>query len=523
MTALTRRDVLRRGASGAALLAGGGLLAGCGGHDGAPARDASAIIPGEPRRGGTLRVAVATTPADALDPRRTNDILGATRLGNCCDTLLMRNARGQLVSALAEEVTPNAGGTRWTVRLRDGVTFQDGRPLRASDVLWTVRAIREAAQVGAQFQVVDVQRSRVRDARTVELVLSRPVGDLDETLADSYLFILPEGTGPIRRARDLIGTGPYRLVEAQPGRRSVLEAWPDHWGGRPFAERIELIGVPDPRGRATALRSGQVDLALDIGPSEAARRRGDAGVQIAPSRTKATLGWLLNLGRAPFDDPRVREAVKLAVDRQALVDTVLAGFGEPGNDVWGASFDGFNTELEPRRHDPQRARALLREAGAEGLRTSLKTSDYTSGLVEATTLLREQLKAVGVDLAVDSVAPDRYFAQIPDLLRSPGWAFSFAQKWSLFAELVYPEGAPYSMGFDDRRWQRRFEQARGMVDRDRRHAAFAELQGELHRDGGDVCWGLAPTISAASGRVRGLRDFEGLNAASPRLARVGLA
>jgi peptide/nickel transport system substrate-binding protein len=524
VSAVTRRRLLRQGASGAALVAGGGLLAACGGDDRvAPGRAASAIRSGDPRPGGTLRVAVATTPADALDPRRTNDILGVTRLRNCCDTLLLRDARGRLAPALAEEVEPNADGTRWSIRLRDGVTFQDGRPLRAHDVLWTVREIRRAPQLGAQFRAVDAQRSRVRDRRTVELVLSRPVGDLDDTLADAYLFVLPEGTGAIRRARDLVGTGPYRLVEAEPGRRSLLEANPEHWGGRPVADRLELIGVPEPGGRATALRAGQVDVALDIGPREAARRRGDAGVQLRLSRTKATLGWLLNLRRPPFDDPRVREAFKLAIDRRTLVETVLAGFGEPGNDVWGASFDGFNADLEPRPHDPKRARALLREAGVQRLRTTLKASDYSAGLLEATTLFREQLKTIGVDLRVDAVAPDRYLAQVPDLLRAPGWAFTFNQKWSLFAEVVYLEGAPFNMGFDDAAWQRRFLQARAIVDRDRRHAAFAELQEQLYRDGGDLCWGLAPTITAAGDAVRGLDRFEGSEALAPRLAKVGLA
>ncbi len=339
--------------------------------------------------------------------------------------------------------------------LRDGVTFHDGSPLTADDVVYTITWHLDpdnASQLAAFFASVDSVEAT--GEREVTIRLKQPDAQFLQSLAHMSGFIMkkdqlaanPEtfGTPDVLP----VGTGPYRLVEFVPDERIVLERYEDYWGEKGVVRRIVIRPIPDPQTRLLAMQNGDIDGTFDVPISEVDQweRLENARVVTAPS-----LGvYLLTLDQKtpPFDDIHVRRAIAYSIDREGLVQAVLKGKGEPAVAInppgmWAGLMSedevrSFYDTLDPYAFDLEKARQELAQSSVpNGFQATLRVPNNDPLWVAVALNLAENLKQIGVTLDVRQVDPgewlDVYFAH-EDL---------GIQAMSYFPDFADPVNYPY--------------------------------------------------------------------------------
>lgn len=330
---------------------------------------------------------------------------------------------------LAEGATPSADMRSWTVTLRPGVTWHDGRPLTAEDVAFTFDYFRDVAPPGRWTHHVSdepsYERAEVLDELTVRLDFAQPAPTFP-ILPGADLPILPKHvwetvTEPRTYAEALpIGSGPYRVVENVPDQRYRFEANPDYFLGAPLVDVLEMPIVTDENAAFQALATGQVDYVdSDVPPAVAERFEGSDDVVVARGTSFESTELRFNARAAPLDDPRLRKAIALGIDYDVLVEQVLQGDGRPGRDSWihpespWALPDGGDHEF-----DPARAERMLDEAGyprgPDGLRVGpdgapleieVLVSSFDPEALRGLQLAAQQVQAIGVVLTPEALDP----------------------------------------------------------------------------------------------------------------------
>lgn len=449
---------------------------------------------------GPLRVVVAGSPtASSLDPHASfANESDAVRAALVYDPLTRPDGEGGTAPALAESWEPDAELQTWTITLREGVTFSDGSPVRAADALYSLRRI---GQMGAEnfgrLAEIDGEASSAPDDRTLKIVLRAPNAGLPQAL-EAVSMVVPEGSDDF--TSPVPGSGPFIVTDTD-AQTTTLTRNDDWWGPTPPSETIELRAVPDLQARAAAVTSGEADFAGNVSPAaaRAAEESGDAQVVRRPGVTLYPLAMRLDV--EPFDDPKVREAIRLAVDRQALVDTVFLGFGTVGDDVLSPE---AGPVTEQRTRDVERARELLAEAGyPDGLDVKLQSTTMYPGMDTTATLAAEQLAEAGIRVEVSLEPADTYFTEVYG--SSPfyvsyygGIPFTDLARVALVSQSPANETA---WKFPE--WDTAFNEALATEDDEARAELFGELQRQVQTEGGYVVWGFGDGVDLAAQGVTG--------------------
>ncbi|WP_433323791.1 ABC transporter substrate-binding protein [Spirillospora sp. CA-294931] len=466
-------------------------LSGCGDDGGAAASSG----------GDTLRYVAVGAPATAInDPHggigNQSDLI---RFALLYDVLTKPGPNGTTENRLAASFAPDAELTTWTIKLRSGVTFTDGRPVRAGDVLFSLRRIQQkAAENFGRMQMFDLGKSKAVDDRTVELVTTEPYAEVPKAL-ESVTFVVPEGTAKFDKAP--VGSGPYRMTGGTP-QHAILERNDKWWGPRPGTRRIELRAVIDPQARAQAVVSGQADVAGSVSPSSARQAEASPKLKVVHRPAMLRYPFVMRLDREPFDDPRVREAVKLAADRKELLDKVFLGYGKVGNDLLTPT----GAEGVPQRtRDIAKARDLLKQAGhGGGLDLTLSTTTSYPGMDTAATLFARQLGDAGIRVRVKMEPPDTYWYKVfgkKDFYTGffGGISFIDMARVSLLGDAPTNETA-----WKRPDWDAGFGKALATGDAGSRRDQLGALERRLRDEGGYVVWGFGDGLDLSSSRVEGL-------------------
>ncbi|GAA3464516.1 ABC transporter substrate-binding protein [Saccharothrix longispora] len=477
-----------------ALAAATALAAGCGSADD---RGAPAAVP------DTLRYVTAGAAASATDDPH-GGILNQSDLARFAlvyDVLAKPGADGGTELRLAESITPDAALTRWTVTLRPGATFTDGKPVTAADALFSLRRIHgKSAENFGRMTMFDLDASRVVDDSTVELVTTKPYAEVPRAL-ESVTFVVPDGTTDF--TRPVPGSGPFTQVEGTP-EAAVLERNDGWWGPAPALRRVEVRAVIDPQARAQAVLTGQADVAIGVNPATAEQVKGNADYAVVHREAITLYPFVMRLDQAPFDDVRVREAIKLAADRDALVDKVFLGYGKAGGDLITPA-DPISPDLPARTRDVTRARALLAQAGhGGGLNLTLHTTTSYPGMDTAALLFAEQLREIGVTAEVETAPPDTYWTEVWG--QQPfyvgffgGIPFLDVARVSLLSDAPTNE-----TGWKRPEWDAGFDAALATADPAERTKQLGQLQTALRDEGGYVVWGAGDGLDLVRAGVEGL-------------------
>ncbi|GAA0444445.1 ABC transporter substrate-binding protein [Streptomyces olivaceiscleroticus] len=496
---LRRRGFLA--AAGGAAGLGALALAGCGG----PGGSGGAAGGGTPRRGGTLRAAFAGGGAsETLDPHRTNLFADAARAKALFDKLADYGNDLSAQPRLAASWEPNDGLDRWRVKLRKA-TFHDGSPVTADAVLYSYRRIadpKEGFRAKASLEPIDLKASRALDSRTVEFVLKRPTAEFPNVLAAFGAYIVPEAAHDFDRKP--VGSGPFRFVSFRPGRSTVVERNDAYWDGAPHLDRLEFIVANEESARVNSLLGGQVEYAHELTPTTARAHEGKGQIEIVRLRNSAMQAFAMKTDRAPFDDKRVREAFFLIADRKELVAGALSGAGEVGNDLFGKGYENYADDLPQRVQDLDKARHLLKKAGAENLRVTLDTSDVAAGFTEAAAIFRDQAAEAGVRVTVRTGSKDTYWADTLDSGTLASYRSGAMPIESHFSQRLLTDSTTNATHWHHKDFDALYQQAQSTKDDTARAAVYGRMQRRLYAEGGFLVWGFADWILGTAQNVRGV-------------------
>jgi peptide/nickel transport system substrate-binding protein len=357
---------------------------------------------GTPKPGGNFRLGVTGGGTkDIMDGQNIITKPDQARLVSAFETLLTFNEDYQLTpDGLAESVEA-VNPKLYTIRVHKGIEFQDGKTLTADDVIYSLQRIGTEKYGLTGFAAtasMDIANIKKVDKYTVQLPLKTPDSTVPQTLASYTFGIVPVGYKAYPSPQ--IGTGAYKLKSFTPGQSSVSERNPNYWrSGQPYFDTVTIQDFDDSTAQVNALLGGQIDAMTDLPASQ---------VQVVESHSMNSLisktgGWLplcMAIDMPPFDDNRVRQAMRLIVDRQGMIDQIVSGYGFIGNDLYAPFDDGYDSELPQREQDIDKAKSLLKQAGMENATIDLHTTNGASGMVNLATVFATQAKEAGLTINV---------------------------------------------------------------------------------------------------------------------------
>jgi len=392
------------GAGGVAMAA---TLAACGGSSPSPSGggDTSAAA-GKPKQGGNFRLGVTGGGSkDMLDGQNIVTKPDQARLVTAFETLLTFDDEYQLqTDGLAESVEAD-NPTQFTIRIRDGIEFQNGKTFTADDVIYSLQRIgtqKNGLTGFAATATMDIKNLKKVDNRTVQLPLLSPDSTVPQTLASYTFGMVPVGyekfSGDVSTQ---VGTGCYKLKSFTPGQESVHERNANYWrgDGSPWFDQVTITDFNDSTAQLNALKGGQIDAMTDVPPGQVESMKA-SGTGILNSQTGGWIPLCMAIDMPPFDDPKVRQAFRLIIDRKAVLEQIGNGFGQVANDLYAPFDEGYDSSLPQREQDIDQAKSLLKQAGKEGLSVDLHTTNGASGMVELASVFASQAKAAGVNVTV---------------------------------------------------------------------------------------------------------------------------
>jgi len=308
-----------------------------------------------------ITVAIGSEPS-TLDPQLRDD--GGERQinDNIYETLMARTATGELVPGLAAAAPTKIDDTTWEFDLKDGITFHNGEPFDADAVVASVERIIDPANNSEQMGYLNtISGAEKVDDDTVRILTSGP-----DPILPSRMYwmkmIPPKHAAEGDIGAEPVGTGPYKFVEWDRGNQIVLEANEDYWDGAPDVKKVTYRFVGEAGTRLSGLMAGEFDVIINLLPEFVSSVPKAAAVD-----GLETSVLILGTENELVKDPKVREALNLAIDREAIVEGLFQGYATVagGHHVNPRAF-GYNPDLAPYPYDPEKARALIEEAGATG-------------------------------------------------------------------------------------------------------------------------------------------------------------
>ena len=496
---LTRRQLLVRG--GAAALSLPLLAAACdsGGSD-----TDTITVEGTPKRGGTLRHGVlGGSSADTLDagsPVAYPDFARFSALYNGLARLNATTLETELV--LAESIEPNTDASEWTIRLRDGIEFHNGKTLGVEDVVFTFdRIVTKQLFAALGLQGFDAKNTTKLDKRTVRIKLDAPSVVFGEQLANINATIVPVGYNP----KQPVGTGPFMFESFTPGQESTFVRNPNyHVSGKPYLDSLVIVDIADDSARLNALISGSIDVADNIPPSQASSISGTSGLGLVTSESVSWNPFTMRVDQAPFDDVRVRQAFRLIVDRPQMIELARDGHGTVANDMFSGNPPAGDPGFPQRHQDLDQAKALLKQAGKENLSVQLVTSDIASGVVAAAQVFAQHAKGAGVTVDINKVNAGEFFGK-----NYTQWTFAqdfwFATGFLLQVTLSSLKSSPFNeTHWNDPEYVRLFNEANRTPDPSKLYPLIHEMERIDYDRGGYIIPYYNNILDAHSSKVGGL-------------------
>ena len=393
-----------------------------------------------------LTIALASEPT-SIDPHFHN--LGPNNQVNrhIFDRLINQGPNQELLPGLAESWSVTDDPTVWEFRLRRGVTFHDGSPFTADDVAFTIERAPNVpnSPSGYGTYLKQIAEVIIVDDHTIRLRTETPYPLIPNDISTVAIISRENGAGAATEdynsGEAAIGTGPFRFVDSVPGDRIVLERNDDYWGGKPEWETVTLRAITSGPARVAALLSGDVDMIEGVPTADIPGLRDNPDVSLSQGVSNRVIYLHIDSDRAvtpmvtakdgseianPFADIRVRRAVSMAINRPAIVERVMDGVAIPAGQLLPDGFFGVSDKLEVVEYDPERARALMAEAGyGDGFKLTIHgPNDRYINDAQIVQAVAQMLSRIGIETEVDTMPRSTYFGRASALefsLMLVGW------------------------------------------------------------------------------------------------------
>lgn len=392
----------------------------------------------------------------------------------------------ELEPMVATEWSSNDDASEWTFTLREDVTFTNGRGLVADDVEFSIsRILDEDTGSPGQTGLGPIDTVEADGDYTVRFTLSSPHADFPLELTQRWARIVPEEAVDNLESEP-VGSGPFMLKEFVAGSHVVVERNEDHWDpDAATVDEIRLNTYPDEVAEITALQNGETHIMFNVPVASYDQVSELDGVNISQVSTGTWVPLVMRVDTEPFDDPRVREAIKYCMDREAFIDTVLYGQGTVGNDHNVPPSHPFFWESEPRERDLDRARELLEEAGyPDGFEFELVAATDRSIRADTAVTIQEMVREVGIELSVETIDYDTYIAQV--YRQAPLYIGYWGMRPTLDGQMVpffTTDGSFNEYAYSNEELDDILFSARSELDEDARSEMYQEAQQILSEEG----------------------------------------
>ena len=456
----------------------------------------------------TIAHDIASGEKLSMDPSINFGLDAAGLLGSVYDALVDFDNGFNLIPRLALSWESNADATEWTYKLRQGVKFHDGSDFDAADVVHTYKRLLDPeigspGKAGLESILADIE---VVDTHTVRFIMKQPTATAPILLKSKWAFIVPEGATREQLDGHGVGTGAFiQKTFTKGGPFWEVVRNPDYWDpGLPKAACLRFTVIAEPITRAAALISGDIDLATSMDPELVGvmSKNENVTTATAPGGSPMVLNMLVD--SPPFDDARVRSAMKLVVDRQAMVDGPLMGLGEPANDTPVPPSSPVAYRKDIKQRDIPKAKALLAEAGyPDGIDVELYTGPVGVGVVNISQAYVQMAAEAGIRVQLNMMPAAGYWSDI--WMKKPFYASFWSARHPVEAlAAAYRSTAKWN----DTHWYRdEFDQildaANAAIDLDERAMHLKRAQQLLSDDGGAIAVGFFPVISAMRSNCSG--------------------
>ena len=508
---LTRRQVLHGALTGGAMLTAGGLLAACGssGSSSASASSSAGSSPastGALKSGGSLSVGAtgggAKDTIDAHLPTADTDIM---RCWNLYEPLAVRPPSfGPLEMMVAESIEAEHGkADSWVVKLRPGIEFHNGKTVTADDVIFSLQRILDPKdpKVGAaSIGYVDIKNVKKLSASSLRLPLKFANATFLDDIGQYFNAIVPVGYDPAKP----VGTGAFMYESFTPGQQSVFKKFPNYWqSGKPYVDSLTIIDFTDDTARVNALLGGQVQAIDNLPTGQISQIQGNSALKVLISHTGQWQPFTMRVDQAPFSDVRVRQAMRLIVNRPQMVEQVLSGQGRIANDMYAPFDPAYDTALPQRVQDLEQAKSLLKQAGHAGLTVQLTTAPVFQGVVQAAEVFAQQATGAGVTVNLQKLDTGTFYG--PNYLK-----WTFAQDFWATREYLpqVAQGSLPTSPFNETHWAdptflKLIAQARATLDETQRDDILRQAETIEYNSGGYIIPYFSNQIDAYSGKLGG--------------------
>jgi peptide/nickel transport system substrate-binding protein len=503
---LTRRHMLWLGGA----IGAGALLTACGGGGDEEPNAAAGGGSAEPVKGGTLRVgALGRAGAITRDPHGSqaneSDYL---ILSLIYDTLTVPGTKPNTEPRLAASWKASDDLKTWRFTIAKGAKFHDGSPVTADDVVFSLKRLRATPAGASRLPGIQAKNISADGTDTVVIVSDYANAELP-LLVRLTTFVVPKGTTDKNIAK-APGTGPFKLDWFRGGNARLVRN-DDWYGGDVHLDAIEVKIFESPQAMASALLAGQIDLASNVGAVAARTAESRKDIKTVRRPNDMAMPIVLRTADGPFADAKVREALRLAVDRDAMVKQVLSGYGTVGNDILGTGDPAYDKSIPQRTRDLAKAKQLLKEAKFDTSKTyELYTTEDIAGLAESATLFATQVREAGVKVKVVKQESATFWDKtwLKGDLYTTYWGTNDSVVFFASKTMVSDSGTNEA-GWKDKEFDTAYQKAIGTADASERTALLKQLQQIEHDSSGYLLWGMADGIDLAGSKVNGLPTLPG--------------
>lgn len=445
-----------------------------------------------PKKGGTFRVGLDDgNTSDNLDPSTYNSRFMITMAHTRNNFLTEIGGDNQVTGELAETFEASKDAKTWTLKLRKGVEFHNGKTFDARDAAASLEFHRSAESKSAAKPLLSgIEEIKVADDRTLVLKLSQGNADIPYALTDYHLIMMPFGKDGKIDPQEKAGTGGYVLADYEPGVRATFTRFANYWKpDRAHFDEVTFTAANDVVARQSALQSNTFDAIIecDYNTIDLLAQGGEIAVDEVPSGTH--VGMPMFCDTKPFDNLDLRLALKYATDREQLMKMMLKGHGSIGNDhPISPIMPFFDASQKQREYDPDKARSLIKKAGLDGLTIQLSAADTViTGAVDMAQLYAQMARKIGVNIEVKREPNDSYWSDV--WLKKPFCMAGWGQRPTpdIIFSLGYAAGADWNEShFKNERFNKLLVEARAVIDTRKRTEMYGEMQRLVSDKGGTI-------------------------------------
>lgn len=463
-----------------------------------------------------LTSAHAQTPADvlvvgqiaepkSLDPAAVTAVNDFRILVNLYEGLVRyKSGTLEVAPALAESWDISEDGTEYTFNLREGVTFHDGTPFNAEAVKFNFdRMLNEdhpyhnTGPFPLAFFFSAVQETTAVDDLTVKFTLNEPYAPFLSNLAyPTGLLVSPEAVKQHGEdiGRNPTGTGPFKFVEWKSNERVVVDRYADYWGDPAGVQAVVFRPITDANTRVAEMLAGGIDMMVEVPPTALSQFQGD-DFTIVEQAGPHVWFLILNAKEGPFANKLVRQAANYAINKEAIVNDVLEGTADVAAGPTPPAFAwAYNEELDPYPYNPEKAKELLAEAGAEGAELTFYVTEGGSGMLDPVamgTAIQADLAAVGLDVKIETYEWNTFLGEVnPGLegkadMAEMAWMTNDPDTLPYLALRTdaWPENGGFNSGYySNEKVDELLEKARTATSQDERAALYREMQTIVQED-----------------------------------------